>query len=464
VAAVGAVLLVLVLLVRPQEFVPALGAVPLLNAVAALAVVGIAVELGMGGQQVSASPQLPWLAAFIGWCFLVTVRRLGLEGLTVAWDFVGLSSIFMLVVTFAAQSLPRWRTLAAALVALGVFFSCTCIHQAHQPAECIAIAIDTSSVEGERSGEGEPDGRACDTAYVCEQQGRARITYACEKVGLFGTFTEGQRVRWRGTLGDPNELAVALGAIMPLPFAFAAGTRKKWVTAATALVLGLSLVCVVLTGSRGGQLVVITVFGVYFVRRYGFKGALVGAILAVPVLLFGGRSGEEAESSSLERIDLLYEGMDMIRAYPLLGVGTGQFVDHAFNGMTAHNSYVLAAAELGLPGSLLWMMLVYTSIKIPWVVATRPPPDLDPRFSPFALALVVAFAGMLVGVFFLSFCYKALLFVYFGLAGALYGAVKRACPAFELHVSLKEVGRVAVADVAVLVFVLVYSHIEGAHA
>jgi hypothetical protein len=463
VAIVGALLLVFVLLVRPQEFVPALQPLSLLNACAAVAALGICVELALGKQPRPWTPQLPWLAAFVGWCFLVTVRRLGLAGLSVAWEYVGLSAVFMLVIAFTARSAARWRAVAGLLVAIGAFLSCTCIHQSRQEAQC--IAIDTSSPEGERSGEGEPDGRECDNAWVCEQQaGKSRTSYACEKIGLFGTFTEGRRVRWRGTLGDPNELALALGAIMPLTFAFASGSTRRRTTLAAAVVLGLALWCVVLTGSRGGQLVVLTVFGAYFVRRYGFKGALVGALFALPVLLFGGRAGEEAESSSLERIDLLYEGMDMIRAYPVLGVGAGQFTDHAYNGMTAHNSYVLAAAELGLPGSLLWTMLVYSSVKIPWVVATRAPPELDKGFHPFALALVVAFAGMLVGVFFLSFCYKAVLFVYFGLSGAFYGAVRRACPSFDVSISLKEVGRVALADVAILAFVLVYSHIQGAHA
>ncbi len=462
VAIAGALLLVFVLLVRPQEFLPSLQSLGLLNACAAVAMAGIGLELALGKRAPPWTPQLPWLVAFVAWCFVVTVRRLGFEGLSVAWEFVGLSAVIMIVVAFAAGSMPRWRALAALLVLIGAFLSCTCIHQSRQPAEC--IAIDTSGAMGERSGEGVPDGRECDNAWVCEQQGKPQTSYACEKVGLFGTFTEGMRVRWRGTLGDPNELALALGAIIPLTFAFASGRSSRWAKLAAAALVLLALCCVVLTGSRGGQLVVLTVFGFYFVRRYGFKGALVGALLALPVLLFGGRTGEEAESSSLERIDLLYEGIDMIRAYPVLGVGTGQFIDHAYNGMTAHNSYVLAAAELGLPGSLLWLMLVYSSVKIPWLVALRPPPGLDESVRPFALALVVAFAGILVGVFFLSFNYKAVLFVYFGLAGALYSAVRRMCPSFDASVSLKEVGRVALADVAVLAFVLVYSHLKGAHA
>ena len=87
-------------------------------------------------------------------------------------------------------------------------------------------------------------------------------------------------MRWRGTLGDPNELALALGAIMPFAFAFASASRKKRTSALCVGVVALLLATVVLTGSRGGQLVVLTVFGVYFVRRYGWKGAILAAVFA----------------------------------------------------------------------------------------------------------------------------------------------------------------------------------------
>jgi len=463
VAFFGTLLLVFVVLVRPQEFVPFLQSFSLLNALTAAALLGICIEIAMGRHSPPWTPQLPWLAAFVAWCFLVTVRQLGVaSGLSEAWAFVGLSAIFMVVVASGARTMARCRVLAALLVTVSIVIACTCIHQSRQPLQC--IVIDTSGEGGEHSGEGAPDGRPCDNAYICEQRGQPHTAYACEKVGLFGTFTTGQRVRWRGTLGDPNELSVAVGATLPLLFAFATTTRRKWVAALCLAGSAVALWCIVLTQSRGGQLVVLTVFGFYFIKRYGLAGLLVGSILALPVLVLGGRGGEEAESSSLERIGLLYDGMDMVRSSPMLGIGTGQFGEHTFNGLTAHNSYVLAAAELGLPGSLLWLMLVYTSMKIPWVVATRPPPGLDPSFVPFAMALVVGFAGIAVGIFFLSFCYKAILFVYFGLAGAMYGAVKRECPAFEVRVSGKEIARVAAADAAVLVFVIVYSHIVAGDA
>jgi hypothetical protein len=461
VAIAGTLLLVFVSLLRPQEFIPALRPLSILNLCAAVAVLGLAFELTLGKQRPPWTPQLPWLAAFVAWSFLVTVRWVGSQGLSIVWESVGLSTIFMLVVAFSARTLPRFRAIAAMLVAIGAVLSAVCIHQAHQPAEC--IVIDTSGKGGETSGEGTPDGRGCDSAWECERDGHPNTTYECEKVGLFGTFTTGKRVRWRGTLGDPNELALAIGAILPFSLAFAAASRKFWVNVVTIVLLGASLVTVILTSSRGGQLVVLTVFGVYFVRRYGWKGLLVGALVAMPVLLYGGRAGEEADSSELERIDLLYEGMDMIRAHPLIGVGVEQFFENIPTAMTAHNSYVLACAELGFPGSVLWMMLVYTSIKIPWTVLSRPPAGLDARVRPFALALLVSFLGILVGIFFLSFCYKAFLFIYFGLSGALYGVVRRASPEFDVHVTAKEIARVVVADVAVLAFVLVFSHWKEAH-
>lgn len=458
----SALVLVFVILVRPQEFIPALRSLDLLNVLAAAALVGVGAELVVGRQRVPWTPQLPWLAAFVAWCLLVTVRQLGVtSGLRETWEFVGLSAIFMVVVACAAPTIPRCRALTAVLVVIGTLIACTCIHQSRQPLQC--IVIDTSGEGGEHSGEGTPDGRPCDNAYICEARGKPHTAYECERVGLFDTFTAGERVRWRGTLADPNELSVALGATIPLLFVFV-DRKRKWLSAICIAACAAALWCIVLTESRGGQLVVLAVFGFYFVKRYGAAGLLAGAILALPVLVFGGRGGEEAESSSLERIDLLYDGMDMVRSHPLFGIGAGQFGEHTFNGLTAHNSYVLAAAELGLPGSLLWLMLAYTSVKIPWVIATRPPPGLDPSFAPLAMALVVGFAGIAVGIFFLSFCYKAFLFVFFGFAGAMYGAVKRECPSFDVRVSFKEVARVAVADAAVLALVIVYSHLVAGRA
>ena len=72
---------------------------------------------------------------------------------------------------------------------------------------------------------GSYDGRPCVTPRECylgdaEPGGQ----YMCEHIGWFGTTSVGNgRVRYRGVLQDPNELALAGG--IGLPLAFALGQR-----------------------------------------------------------------------------------------------------------------------------------------------------------------------------------------------------------------------------------------------
>ena len=222
----------------------------------------------------------------------------------------------------------------------------------------------------------------------------------------------------------------------------------------------LATYCVVQTSSRSGVLVLLAICGTYFVRRYGPKGLLLGVVFAAPALLLGGREGEGAESSALERIGALYDGMDFFRSTPLFGLGYGQFTENY--SITAHNSYLLSAAELGFPGMVIWSSLYYVSVKIPYAVSQLPPSSIDPRILPYSVALLTSFAGMAVGIFFLSFCYNPILFIYFGLSGALYLIAKRAVPGFDVTVSRKELGIVAGLDAVLLAVIFVYTRIKGA--
>lgn len=460
VALVGALLLVFTIVFRPEEVFPQLQMLSLPNLTAAIALAGIAYEAVSSRQRVPVTPQLPFVVAFFLWAMVATSLNIGpRDGIQTTWSTVGASGIFMVVIALAMRSYSRLRALAVLVVALFAVVCAVCIHQSLQPAQCIAL---DRSVEGADASQGTPDGRPCESEYFCDVAGTSRLDYACEKIGLLGTTTEGRRVRWRGTLGDPNELAVFVGTTIPMIFALASTSRrKKLAFVPVTSLLAIGMVTIVLSESRGGQLVALTVLGLYFVRRHGFKGCVVGALLAVPILMFGGRSGSEADASAKERAELLYDGADFVRQHPVAGLGVGQFQEHTANHLTAHDSYLLAAAELGLPGSFIWAMLVYSSIKIPVQVASRPPAALDRRLVSLATALVVSYAGMLVGIFFLSFCYKQWLFLFFGLSGALYATVKQAHPEFRVRIGWKEVAYVVVSDLLVLVAIFVYSRLEA---
>jgi len=320
------------------------------------------------------------------------------------------------------------------------------------------------SVPGD-SASGKPDGRSCVTVRNCYAgDAQPGAEYQCEHIGLFGTTSIGHgRVRYRGVLQDPNELALAGGAGLPLAFAF--GQVKRGSLAQRLLgVLAflLVLVCVVLTASRGGQLVFLAVLAAYCVKRIGISGLLIGVVLALPLLLLGGRGGEDASSSTLERIDCWAEAISMWRSHPFLGVGLGQFNEYHY--MTAHNSYLLALAELGLPGMFLFGTMLYLSAKIPICSlkhlrhASLPEVVAGAELTrAWAVALLAAFIGLAVGIFFLSFTYHYVLWIYLGISGAFYAAVRRHDPSFRVRLSGIDLAFIVAANLAIIVFVFFYT-------
>lgn len=453
--------LVLILIIRPQEIWPALTALRLLDVFTALAVIGVLVDFATGKRRYSYSPQLPFLAGFIISCYASTVLVVGREGLGLATARGLIPAIFMLSVMYGATTFARLRSIVVLLLAITAFVSVVAVHQGQVEPVCMELVTD-------EAGEIQPDittadGRSCTTGHLCSKDApRVDVDYACERIGLFNTVSTGRRVRWRGQLGDPNELSVFIGAVLPFLFALGMAADRKLRSLFSLLLLGVGLYAVILSQSRGGQLVVGTVFAIYFVMRFGAKGLVGAALLALPVVLLGGRDDVTAESSSEERVGLLYEGVNLVVQHPIIGVGIDQFKEHLRSHMTAHNSYLLAAAELGFPGFFFWSGLVWTSLKIPFKLARWPGLAPDAVLRRFAVALVVSFVGMAIGIFFLSFTYKQLLFVWFGIAGALYTIVKAEEPSFEVTVGARDFLGIVLVDVVLLTLIFGYSRLKGA--
>ncbi|MBI2392739.1 MAG: O-antigen ligase family protein [Deltaproteobacteria bacterium] len=457
-AILGALVLVVFLLIRPMEIVPAIAQLRPLEVLTLFIALGVTWDVLVRRRRLVLSPQVPWLIAFLGWSFAVTIAKLGKEGFGVAWATITLAAIFMVLVGLAAVTRERLRALAAVLVACLATISVVAVHQGVQPPQCIEVRDEPG--EGE---EWTPDGRECEGARACENNGRPDVDYVCERVGMLGTFSTGRRVRYRGQLADPNELSVFVGAVLPFLFLLtgAPGARGARGALGRALsiapIVAVSLGAVVLAQSRSGQIVLGTIALVAFVRRYGAAGSIVAAAVSLPVVLLSWREGAEADASSLERATILFEGIDLVRAHPLLGVGVAQFVHEISIPFTAHNSYLLVAAELGLPGLLLWSGLLWSSLKIAVEVAERPPPGLDPQLQRFAEALAISLLGVFVGVYFLSFSYKQLLFVWLGLAFALHGAVRAQAPDFRVTMTRRDLLGIAAFSLAILASVWIVS-------
>jgi len=420
--------------------------VPLLYLFLALALFGLAVDLKLRHTQLVASPLLGWVLAFVGWSLFTLALRLPSGLQTAATDFM-IPFTFFFLASQGVQSFRALAVVAGTVLVIGLFLAFVGVHQGVAPFGCFKLDPDA------RDASGSYDGRSCTNEAECAGgDAEPDADYACERVGLLGTSSVGGgRVRYRGALNDPNELALTLAA--GLPFAFAFFERKR--SAGRLLLLGLTLalvgVCVFLTGSRGGQLVFLAVLAVYFVKRYGPRGLAIVLVCAAPMLaLSGGRS--DADASSEERLEMLRSAMELLRWYPFRGVGYAQIME--YQALTAHNSYALAGAELGFPGLVLFTCLIYLPFKIVGTIERRYADDGSASVArTWATAIRASMTGMTIGIFFLSFCYHQILWIYWGIVGALYQATKAHDPKLEVSLDRKDFVRIILIDVA-LVFVM----------
>lgn len=438
----GLLTLIFVDYLRPQEYFPALRALPLLHLSAGLAGLGLVLDLRLGLSRLKAAPHLVPAVLFFLWCLVTMLVRAPGQVLPRAPGLLVPLAIYLLV-AHAIQSFRMLQVTCGLLLAICFALAAFGVHQAFAPHGCHRETIVR----------GDPvllfDGRPCSDHNACEGEGaEPGLNYRCEKVGLLGTSSVNDRVRYRGTLEDPNELSLALSIALPFAFTFFERRRSFARLLLVVVTAGMVGVCAYFTQSRGGQLVFLAVLAVYFVRRVGAaRGAVIGVLLALPLLIFGGRGG--AEDSTMERTECWWIGLHLFVRSPGFGVGSGQFTEHHY--LTAHNSWVLAAAELGLPGLLLWTSVIYLATKIP-IQALRA--QLAPVARSWAVALLASMAGLIVGITFLSYNYKDVLWIYVGLTGVLYQAITRHEPRFRIEFGLRDLGLVALIDAA-LVFALV---------
>jgi putative inorganic carbon (HCO3(-)) transporter len=191
--------------------------------------------------------------------------------------------------------------------------------------------------------------------------------------------------------GNPNDLALTLNLILPLAIALYQGSRKRGVRAALGALIGLMIVAIVFTFSRGGFLTLAVTLGIYLwflcKRRGAGWAVLVVALLfaAIPFLpsTYFNRIGTITEieadtsGSAQERWTYIKAAAVYTAYHPLVGAGAGMNM-LALNEMKGpmwkevHNVYLQYASELGIPGLLLFLLLLRGCIKSVRDVERRP--------------------------------------------------------------------------------------------
>lgn len=269
---------------------------------------------------------------------------------------------------------------------------------------------------------------------------------------LFGGLLEGDsaaarfRVRFGGF--DPNDTAYVLLSLFPLCLyfvQFGGGWLKRLV--AVAATCG-AIAAILLTASRGGILGLGAIVLILFLRKtanigVAQKSALALALLAA-WLLMPGRiderylsltdiSSDYNVSSEGGRLALWQAALELSLTNPLTGVGVNcfswaHFLARVASGDTylvmhaVHNSFLQVAAEVGLFGFAIYVLMTVRSL-LTFLRISRPQPQPqsaeNSEISALAGLMLLGFAGNLVSGFFLSQGYSIFTTLYFGLAASM---------------------------------------------
>jgi O-antigen ligase len=235
-----------------------------------------------------------------------------------------------------------------------------------------------------------------------------------------------------GIFADPNDLSLAMAMALPLALGMVMARGSNWFER----VLGFASVPIFfyttyLSDSRGGMLALAASLFLFFRRRLGRWGIVLGVIGVLGLFAFGpSRMSEMSaqEESAAGRVHAWHAGMEMLQSSPLWGVGTSQFEMYHFR--TAHNSLVLCMAEVGLIGTLFWIGLFYFNFrdgKLIMRARQREQEEIGEVDTPtkglrtqhdVTFLLQISLMTFMVGGFFLSRTYTVPLYVYLGLAVA----------------------------------------------
>jgi putative inorganic carbon (HCO3(-)) transporter len=273
---------------------------------------------------------------------------------------------------------------------------------------------------------------------------------------------EPPRVKGTGMFSDPNDLASLF--IVATPFVLAMLQLGTGFPSKMLLLGVLPAVAYALyhTHSRGGLIGVCAMLLAYLwlAGKSTLPRLLVAsAVLAAVVAFAPGRvTGEYIEGSAGGRVVTWGIGNQLLKQYPLIGVGYQKFPYYA-NWRAAHSSFVNCYAELGLLGYIFWFALSWLVMKSLLRMAKMP--ELGRPVSKMAGALFAALVGYHASGFFLTRTYNHILFFTLGISIGLIRYAQRhpeAPPGF-LEVTMHDFRKAAVFALASIPFIWILARL-----
>jgi putative inorganic carbon (hco3(-)) transporter len=242
-------------------------------------------------------------------------------------------------------------------------------------------------------------------------------------------------------LGDNNLVAVGMAMLLPVVGALAATSTGWWRRGFQFLSVGV-LYRAISTYSRGGFLSIGVVGVTWFWRSpnklRSLAAVMLAAALVLPVLppAFWQRmstitaAGDARDDSASSRLHFWRVAVAMANDRPLTGVGHRGY-ERAYNrydwtdgqyltNRAVHSAWFGVLGDLGYPGLLLFILIVFGSLRsCRRVRLSAKRGEIPEELGRYAVAFETAVVAFMVGGSFVSFHYSEMLWHYFALTIAL---------------------------------------------
>jgi len=214
------------------------------------------------------------------------------------------------------------------------------------------------------------------------------------------------------SLGDPNSFGASIVFALPFARAFWLACRERWVKLSVLAYLGLSVGCILLTGSRS-SLLGLVVWGAWVILRSRYRWAGIPlAAIGAPLVFFALPDSlqtrfetivnpdvgpENARVSGEGRIQGLVKGMELIAAYPATGIGPGSWRPATNSKLESHNLYGQLCGEMGIAGVLTFgAILLCFAHNLGWMRRAARRDPAGPGAFEYRLGSAVAMAVFLL--------------------------------------------------------------------
>lgn len=258
-----------------------------------------------------------------------------------------------------------------------------------------------------------------------------------------GGLVRFDRLQAVGIFRDPNDLAqiLAVGVLFCI-YGWERSSRLLMRLLWPAL-MALMLYGIYRTQSRGGLLALLAGAGALAICRLGLRRASIAGAVAIPLLLvaFGGRQTDlsTADGSTLSRVQLWSDALEALRGNPLLGIGPGGMEEQS--GQVAHNSFLQAYAEWGIPGGWLFFTAYWVAIWGVSRMGQRTVRVLDEELAHLTPYLTAALVAYCAGMLSLTRNYVSPTYLMLGLASSYLTLVLTDPPKPQIRFGLRLLGR-----------------------